>query len=254
MKRILAGLFALLMSTQVAFAAIATLPVVKNSGGAYVQTTGVICVDLTGTYVGCGASGGSGAGAQSVQGSSASGGALAGSPFVGAGLIGGTGNVTPFNVDNLGRQQTLSQGVDAANATGTSNPVRVAGSSSPTANSGTVINLTLDGAGVLRAPIAGTGNRVITKTSVSATTSTTICPTATAPVVTEIWFQTGSLGISLNGGTLTQATWGATLNTNPDIVINTPGTLYTLPVAPTNIVTAYTGTAQGVTCIQTIRQ
>ncbi len=113
---------------------------------------------------------------------------------------------------------------------------------------------TLDGAGAQIVPKAGTADRVVTKTSVSANTSTTICPTATSPVTTEIWVESGSMGISLAGGTLTQATWGTTASTKPDLVLTTAGLLYTLPVAATNAITGYSGTAQGVTCIQTLRQ
>jgi len=94
---------------------------------------------------------------------------------------------------------------------------------------------------------------VITKTNISANTSTTVCPTATAPVTTEIYFSTAGVGISLTGGTLTQAAVGTTAGTTPDLAFNTAGLLYTLPVPNTNAITAY-GAAGIVVCIQKLRQ
>lgn len=118
--------------------------------------------------------------------------------------------------------------------------------------SGNTQNILTDTTGALAAPIAGTANRVVTKTSVAANTSTTVCPTATNPSTTEIQVQTGSIGLGINGQALTSATFG-TGTTAPDIVLSSAGAFYTFPVAPTNIVTAY-GSAQIVTCIQTLRQ
>lgn len=102
-------------------------------------------------------------------------------------------------------------------------------------------------------PVASTANRVVTKTSVAANTSTPVCPAATAPASTEIEVQTGAIGLGLNGQTLTSATYGTT-TASPDIVFATAGTIYTMPVAATNAITAYTATAQIVICIQTLRQ
>lgn len=130
-----------------------------------------------------------------------------------------------------------------------------------TANIGTVGTLataakqaTLDSAGAQIVPKAGTADRVVTKTSLSANTSTSICPTATSPVTTEIWVETGAVGISLAGGSLSTAAWGATASTNPDIVIPSTAPYLLLPVAATNAITGRSATAQGVTCIQTLRQ
>lgn len=111
----------------------------------------------------------------------------------------------------------------------------------------------VDTIGTFCAPMAGTSQRVVTKTNLASNTSTTICPTATVPVSTEIFFTTGGVGISLSGGTLTTATVGTTAGTTPDLSFATANTLYTLPVAATNAITAY-GAAGIVVCIQTVRQ
>lgn len=110
-----------------------------------------------------------------------------------------------------------------------------------------------DAAGVLASPVAGTANRVRTHTSISLNTNTTICPTASAPVTTEIYFSTAGVGIGIDGQTLTGAAATATASNSPDIVIATAGTLYTFPVGPTNAITAY-GAAGVIVCIQTLRQ
>lgn len=115
------------------------------------------------------------------------------------------------------------------------------------------ITLQSSSTGVLDSPRVGTSNMVITKTNMSANSSTTICPTATAPVTTEIYFTTAGVGISLSGGTLTQAGVGTTAGTTPDLTFNTAGTLYTLPVPNTNAITAY-GAAGIIVCIQKLRQ
>jgi len=137
---------------------------------------------------------------------------------------------------------------DGASSTGVK-PTLVAGVDA----SGNVQSVATDSAGVLAFPKAGSADRVITKTSVSATTSTTVCPAATNPVSTEIQVQTGSIGLGLNGQTLSSASYG-TATTNPDIFISAGNAVYTPPVAPTNAVTAYTATAQIVVCIPTLRQ
>lgn len=118
---------------------------------------------------------------------------------------------------------------------------------------GTARPLLTDGSGVLAAPKAGTANRVITNTSVSATTSTQICPTATAPVSTEIQTSVGNVGLGLNGQSLTAATLGTT-TADADIVIPVAFTVYQPPVAPTNVITAYSASPFVAVCIQTIRQ
>lgn len=86
-------------------------------------------------------------------------------------------------------------------------------------------------------------------------TSITICPAATNPVVTEIFFTTASVGIGLGGQALTTATPGGagTESTTPDIFVNTANTLYTFPVGPSNAITGF-GASGVVRCIQTLRQ
>lgn len=111
--------------------------------------------------------------------------------------------------------------------------------------------LCVDTVGALCAPQAGTANRTVTRTNLTANTSTTICPTATNPVSTEMFFTTANVGIGLNGQTLTSAVVAS--SGSPDIVIGTAGTLYTAPVGISNVVTAY-GAAGYVVCIQTLRQ
>lgn len=132
---------------------------------------------------------------------------------------------------------------------GTSNGVANYGRTAGTA----WVPLAVASDGSLIAPSAGTANRVITKTSVAANTSTTVCPAVTAPVVTEILAVGGGVGIGLNGQTLTQAAIG-TAATTPDLPMPAANTLYTMPVASTNALTAYTSTAQIIVCIQTVRQ
>lgn len=141
------------------------------------------------------------------------------------------------------------QGSVADGATGGGNPVIIAGVDA----SGKAQQLLTDTPGVLAPPIAGTANRVITKTSVSATTSTQICPTASAPVSTEIQTSIGNVGLGLNGQALTSATLGTT-TADADIVIPVAFTVYQPPVAPTNAITAYSASAFVAVCIQTIRQ
>jgi len=114
------------------------------------------------------------------------------------------------------------------------------------------ISLQSSSTGVLDSPRVGTANQVITKTALAANTSTSICPAATAPVSTEIYFSTAGVGISLSGATLTQASVGTAAGT-PDLAFNTAGLLYTLPVPNTNAITAY-GAAGVVVCIQKTRQ
>lgn len=107
--------------------------------------------------------------------------------------------------------------------------------------------------GVFCSPVAGTADRVITKTSLTVSTNMTVCPTATVPVTTEILATAGSVGIGLNGQTLTTAIIG-TANTTPDMPLASANTYYLLPVAATNAITAYSGTAQIIVCVQTVRQ
>lgn len=118
---------------------------------------------------------------------------------------------------------------------------------------GTSRALATSSTGVLDSPRAGTSNRVVTKVNMSSNTNTQICPAQANGVATEIFFSTAGVGISLAGGTLTQATVGTTASTQPDLEFNTAGTVYTMPVPPTNAITAY-GAAGIIVCIQTLRQ
>lgn len=104
------------------------------------------------------------------------------------------------------------------------------------------------------AQVAGTANRVITKTNLSSNTNTTICPAPTAePLRTEIFFAVSGVGISLNGGTLTTATVGVTANTAPDWATTAANQTFVFLIPPTNAITAY-GAAGMVVCVQTLRQ
>jgi hypothetical protein len=75
---------------------------------------------------------------------------------------------------------------------------------------------------------------------------------ATSPISTEIQVGAGGVGLGLNGQALTTATIG-TLTTDPDLVVAAAGTLYTLPVAATNAITAFTATPQIIVCIQNVQ-
>lgn len=159
-------------------------------------------------------------------------------------------------------QDTTGAACSSGGGGGGSNAsVGVVGSAAPASGTqtggktaaGNLVAGCVDTNGVICAPQAGTANRVLTATSISANTSTTVCPTATNPVTTEIFFTTAAVGIGVNGQSLTSATPTATATNSPDIYIGTANTLYTFPVAPTNIVTAY-GAAGVVRCIQTLRQ
>ncbi|MBN9318538.1 MAG: hypothetical protein BGN86_14470 [Caulobacterales bacterium 68-7] len=107
-------------------------------------------------------------------------------------------------------------------------------------------------------PQAAIVNRIITKTNLSANTSTAICPTSASSlpgagsqiVTTELFFTTTGVGVGLQGQTLSSATVGGA--GSADIPITAANTLYTLPVAATNAITAY-GAAGYVTCIQTFQ-
>lgn len=166
-----------------------------------------------------------------------------------------TGPNQPLVEDATGHLCTVSSGGGGNASVGTN------GAAAPTSSdqaggkdgSGNLQPLSVSTTGVLDSPRAGTANRVVTKTSLTLNTSTTVCPTATAPISTELFFTTAGVGISLAGGTLTTATIGTTASTTPDLSFATANTLYTLPVAPTNIITAY-GAAGIVVCIQNIRQ
>lgn len=146
------------------------------------------------------------------------------------------------NIGNVGGLETIG-------AAATGGATRAAGKD----GSGNAQDIATSTTGVLDAPRAGTVSRVVTKTNLTLNTSTTVCPTATAPISTEISFTTAGVGISLAGGTLTQATVGTTATTTPDFAFNTAGAYYLLPVAPTNAITAY-GAAGIVVCVQTLRQ
>jgi hypothetical protein len=110
---------------------------------------------------------------------------------------------------------------------------------------------TLDANGACAVPQAGTANRILTATSLTANTNTSICPTATNPVATEIYFTTAGVGVGLNGQTLTGAAPTATATSSPDFV-SVAGQIYVAPAGIANAITAY-GAAGVVRCIQTTR-
>ena len=162
----------------------------------------------------------------------------------------GTSSADVITVQGRASMTPLTtQGGAADGAAASGNPTQVCYED----GSGNCLTPKVSTAGVLDSPRAGTADRVVTKTSISADTNTTICPTATNPISTEIFFSTAGVGISLAGGTLTQAALGTTASTHPDLVFSTAGTLYTFPVAPTNAITAY-GAAGIIVCIQNVRQ
>lgn len=105
----------------------------------------------------------------------------------------------------------------------------------------------------LSAQVAGPSNRVITKTSLAANTNAVICPAATEPIKTEIFFTVSGVGVSFNGGTLTTAIVGTAANTTPDWATTAAGAYYLFPIPPANAVTAY-GAAGMIVCVQTMRQ
>lgn len=118
---------------------------------------------------------------------------------------------------------------------------------------GTRRSLLTSTTGTLAAPVAGTANSTGTVTSLAASTSTTICPATTNPVVYEVQiYGTGGVLLGLDGQTLTATTPVA--GSGAYMYLPTQYTLYVGPVARTNIVTAYTGTAQVVVCNIVTRQ
>lgn len=156
--------------------------------------------------------------------------------------------------DTTGAACGSGGGGGGGNASVGTNGSAAPGSSTQTAGqtaAGNLAPVCVDTVGVLCAPQAST--RTLTATNLTANTDTVVCPTATNPVVTEIFFTTASVGIGVNGQTLTTATPGATTTNSPDIFIGTANTLYTFPVGPSNAIHAY-GAAGIVRCIQTLRQ
>lgn len=111
---------------------------------------------------------------------------------------------------------------------------------------------TLDAGGAPIVPQSAAATRTLTGTNLTLNTNTTICPAATNPVATEIYFTTAGVGIGINGQTLTTATPGTTTTSSPDLV-STAGMYYLAPVGVSNAITAY-GPAGVVRCIQTTRQ
>lgn len=147
---------------------------------------------------------------------------------------------------------TISATNPSVGLTGTTAPTSATQDGGKTA-AGNLVADCVDTVGVLCAPQAGTANRVLTATTLTLNTDTVICPTATNPVTTELYFTTAGVGVGVNGQTLTTATPGATTTNSPDFAIGVAGTLYTFPVGPSNAVHGY-GAAGVVRCIQTLRQ
>lgn len=168
------------------------------------------------------------------------------------GIVVNTHAVTQSGGWTVGVSGTVTTSSASAGTVGSAAPSTAAQLGGKSAD-GNLRAVATDATGVLASPNAGTGQRVVTKTNLSSNTSTTICPAATAPVSTEIFFSTAGVGISLSGGTLTTATIGTTANTTPDLSFSVAGDYYVFPVPPTNAITAY-GAAGIVVCIQTLRQ
>ena len=94
----------------------------------------------------------------------------------------------------------------------------------------------------------GVAGRVVTKTSVAATTSTVVCPAPTFPLTAQaVQTQSGG-GLGLNGQTLTSATYGVGASA-PDVVL-VAGAQNVSLTPPTNATTFYSTTAQVVICVQ----
>ena len=94
----------------------------------------------------------------------------------------------------------------------------------------------------------GVAGRIVTRTTVAATTSTVVCPAPTFPLTAQtIQSQSGG-GIGLSGQTLTSGTYGTTTS-SPDQVLLANG-VYTSLTPPTNATTFYSGAAGVVLCVQ----
>lgn len=164
----------------------------------------------------------------------------------------GAGGIVGQTYNTVVCGPTINASSPSVGATGSAVPAQAdqVGGVGP---SGNLRALCVDTTGVLCSPQATTTQRTITHTNLASNTSTTICPAATNPVTIELFFTTAGVGINLQGGTLTQATVGASTTTTPNIVIGTANTYYLAPVAVSNAITAY-GAAGYVVCIQTTRQ
>jgi hypothetical protein len=248
MRRILTGL-AMLAVPTLAFTAAVTLGTYLNSAGQPQSIQGVTLLNQDGTVATIG--GGGGGGAVTAAAGSYSPGFSTDIGTLTDGAWSGSGNAGLVAVDKgiFTRLGLLSGTVATEGATVAGSGQQIAGRAADGTQHGACVT-TL---GVLCSPVAGTAQRVITKTSISASTNTTVCPTATTPVTTELLATSGSVGIGLNGQTLRQPRSG---RLTPRRIcrwpLPTPTTL--LPVAATNAITAYSGTAQIVVCVQTIRQ
>jgi hypothetical protein len=257
-RRIVLAALASLALPAAAGAVTATLPVTCNAGGT-VCTQALPVVNPDGTNISGGGGGGGGAvtaaSGSFVDGYSPTMGTLADTAYAGSGsgsqisVLKGIYNAVSAPLPAGSALIGNVGGPETAGAAATGGGVRNMGKD----GSGNAQDLLTSTAGVLDSPRTGTANRVVTKTTLSANTSTSICPASTANVSTEIYFTTAGVGISLSGGTLTTATVGATAGTQPDLAFGTAGTLYTAPVGITNAITAY-GAAGVVVCIQNNRQ
>lgn len=158
------------------------------------------------------------------------------------------GAVRPLSCDLTRNLRVTTQGGAAAGGAASGNPDQVAGIDA----SGNVRRIATTTAGALVPPLAGTAQRVITKTAVGATTSTQVCPAVTNPVSVEVQVSVVG-GLGLQGESLTSATYGTGAG-SPDLVIAAAGTVYTFPFPPTNAITFYSGSAGTAICVQTVRQ
>ncbi len=269
-RRILTGL-AMVVLPVAAFTAVLTLGTYRDAAGYIQQIQGVTLLNQDGTAATVG--GGGGGGAITAAAGSYSPGFSTDIGTLTDAAWSGTGNAGLIAVD---KRIAFLMGI--ASGTITTEGATVSGSGqqiSGRAADGTQRGACVTTLGVWCSPIAGTAQRITSKTSLGAnagawttvtitaanpsgvTTSGTgvpnVCPTATTPVTTEILATSGSVGLGLNGQTLTTATIG-TAATTPDMPLASANTYYLLPVAATNAITAYSGTAQIIVCVQTIRQ
>lgn len=181
-----------------------------------------------------------------VVGPNTTGGTISGG-FVAVGGYNGSTTAQMIYVDTVG--QIMVSGRFANGTATNASPITVGGY-----DGANIRSLCTDTTGALCTPKAGTSQRVVTKTNLASNTSTTVCPAATNPISTELFFTVAGVGISLAGGTLTTATIGTTASTTPDLSFATASTVpYQLPVPATNAITAY-GAAGIVVCIQNLRQ
>lgn len=153
-----------------------------------------------------------------------------------------------LNVYVGGSVTQTTQGVGAEAATAAGNPNRVSGVDQNGA-SRTIATMTN---GVLDTPRSSVASRVVTRTAVTANTSTTVCPAAATIVAETVFIPSSGTGVGWSGQALTSAAPG-TATTTPEFATVAANFTWTPVVAPTNAITAY-GPAQTIVCVQDVKQ